>query len=331
MSGIKPPRSGAAAPRRRTSPALAAQAVDPSTPRSATRADLMAEPKAASAWAMPDRPSRARLLWRRTRARLHTGLMVVAVLGGVGLAVSGFQSLGRGTDFGISLGDLGARAGLKVTDIVLEGRDKTPLPAIARALSIRKGDPILAFSPREAQKRLEAINWVQSATVLRRLPGTIVVQITERRPFAVWQMDGKFVLIDRAGAVVTDSDVGTFSSELLLVVGDGAEKAAADLIDALATQPTLQARVATAVWVGKRRWNLQMKGGTEVLLPEGAAMQALARLVELQASHALLDRSLKLVDLRLPDRLTLRPNPEPKPPPAAPTSPATASQTGRKT
>lgn len=301
-----------------------------SAPRQKPAGDPMAEPTAASAWAMPDRPSRSRLIWRRTRARLRTSLVIMLVFSGIGAALMGFQSLGRGADFGISLGDLGARAGLKVTDIVLEGRDKTPLLAIARALSIRKGDPILAFSPREAQKRLEAINWVQSATVLRRLPGTIVVQIAERRPFAVWQMDGKFVLIDRAGDVVTDSDVGTFSAELLLVVGDGAEKAAADLIDALAIQPTLQARVATAVWVGKRRWNLQMKGGTEVLLPEAAAMQALARLVELQASHALLDRSLKLVDLRLPDRLTVRPNPDPKTPPL-PSPPNTAGQNGRKT
>lgn len=299
-----------------------------SAPRPKPAAHTMEEPKAASAWAMPDRPSRSRLIWRRTRARLRTTLVVLLVLGGSGLAVVGFQSLGRGADFGISLGDLGARAGLRVTDIVLEGRDKTPLPAIARALSIRKGDPILAFSPREAQKRLEAINWVQSATVLRRLPGTIVVQIAERRPFAVWQKDGKFELIDRAGKVVTNGDVDTFSAELLLVVGDGAEISAADLIDALASQPALQARVASAAWIGKRRWNLQMKGGTEVLLPEGATMPALARLVELQASHALLDRSLKLVDMRLPDRLTVRPNPDPK---APPTVPNPASQTGRKT
>ncbi len=314
MSGVKPARTSPAAPRKRTGPAPAAN-VDP-----------MAEPKAASAWAMPDRPSRSRLIWRRTRAQLRTLLVLLLVVGGVGAVAMAVQSLGRGADFGISLGDLGARAGLKVTDIVLEGRDKTPLPAIARALSIRKGDPILAFSPRDAQARLEAINWVQSATVLRRLPGTIVVQIAERRPFAVWQKDGKFELIDRAGKVVTNGDVDQFSAELMLVVGEGAETAAADLIDALASQRDLQARVVSASWIGKRRWNLQMKGGTEVLLPEGATMAALARLAELQASHALLDRSLKLVDLRLPDRLTLRPGADPKVTPTAP-----VNQTGRKT
>lgn len=317
MSRVKSPRPDGAERRPRANPVPPARTVDP-----------MEEPKAASAWAMPNRPSRSRLIWRRTRAQLRTALLVVLVLAGGALAVAGFQSLGRGADFGEKLGDLGARAGLKVTDIVLEGRDKTPLPAIARALSIRKGDPILAFSPREAQKRLEAIKWVKSATVLRRLPGTIVVQIAERSPFAIYQENRAWVLIDRAGEVL-DDDVSAFSSELLLVAGEGAKKAAADLIDALATQPSVQARVESATWIGGRRWNLQIKGGTEVLLPEGAAMVALARLVELQASHAVLDRALKLVDLRLPDRLTLRPNTEPKTPPATP--PTTASQTGRKT
>ncbi len=318
MSRVKSPGPDGAAPRRRIVPVPTAQAADP-----------MEEPKAAAAWAMPDRPSRRRLIWRRTRAQLRTALLVMLVLAGGALAFTGFQSLGQGADFGDRLGDLGARAGLKVTDIVLEGREKTPLPAIARALSIRKGDPILAFSPRDAQKRLEAIKWVQSANVLRRLPGTIVVQINERRPFAVYQEKREFFLIDRAGEVL-DDDVAAFSAELLLVAGEGAKKAAADLIDALATQPSVQARVETATWIGARRWNLQMKGGTEVLLPEGAAMQALARLVELQASHAVLDRSLKLVDLRLPDRLTLRPNSDSKTPQSAP-PPNTASQTGRKT
>jgi cell division protein FtsQ len=42
------------------------------------------------------------------------------------------------------------------------------------------------------------------------------------------------------------------------------------------------------------------------MLPEGAEVQALAKLAELQASHQLLDRPLQVVDLRLPDRLVVR-------------------------
>lgn len=260
---------------------------------------------------MQDRPARSRLLWRRARKLLRPAaagaVLVVALLVLAGLV----RGLGQGADFGEQLADATARLGLRVQNIVIEGRQKTPEPLLRAALGVHEGDPILAFSVRDARARLETINWVQSATVERRLPGTILVQLTERRPFAVWQHDGKFVLIDRDGNTVTDSDVAAFANQVPLVVGVGAPQAAAALIDALAAQPTLQSRVVAAVRVGDRRWNLRMNNGTDVLLPEGAEVQALAKLAELQASHALLDRPLQAIDLRLPDRMVVRPIPDP--------------------
>jgi cell division protein FtsQ len=62
-----------------------------------------------------------------------------------------------------------------------------------------------------------------------------------------------------------------------------------------------------AVRVGERRWNLRLKNGADVMLPEGAETQALNKLMELQTTDALLDRPLAVVDMRLPDRLVVRP------------------------
>jgi cell division protein FtsQ len=271
---------------------------------------------------LQDRPGRWKLIWRKQRRRLRPalaggGLIAVVVLLGVLL-----HTLGHGANWRERLGNATASLGLRVQDIIIEGRQKTPEPLLWAALGVGRGDPILSFSVAEARTRLETINWVQSATVERLLPGTILVHLTERSPIAVWQHDGRFALIDRDGNTVTDSDVATFAGQLPLVVGLGAPKAAAALIDALAAQPTLQGRVVAAVRVGERRWNLRMNNGTDVLLPEGAEMQALAKLVELQAAHALLDRPLQAVDLRLPDRLVVRPLPDPSrtpPPPRKPT------------
>ena len=270
---------------------------------------------------LPDRPGRWKLIWRKQRRMVRPALGfggIVAVLVLLGALV---HTLGHGADWRERFGTGTAALGLRVRDIIIEGRQKTPEPLLRAALGVRAGDPILAFSVDDARSRLETINWVQSATIERILPGTILVRLTERSPFAVWQHDGKFALIDRDGNTVTDSDVSTFAGQLPLVVGVGAPKAAAPLIDALAAQPTLQSRVIAAVRVGERRWNLRMSNGTDVLLPEGAEVQALAKLVELQASHALLDRPLQALDLRLPDRLVVRPLPDPSktPPPRKPT------------
>jgi len=270
---------------------------------------------------LQDRPGRWKLLWRNRRRRLRPALAVGGLIAVVLLLGGLLHTLGHGADWRERLGNATASLGLRVRDIVIEGRQKTPDALLRAALGVDRGDPILTFSLADARARLETINWVQSATVERLLPGTILVRLTERSPFAVWQHDGKFALIDRDGNTVTDSDVSTFAGQLPLVVGLGAPKAAAPLIDALAAQPALQGRVVAAVRVGERRWNLRMNNGTDVLLPEGAEVQALAKLVELQASHALLDRPLQAVDLRLPDRLVVRPLPDPShpPPPRKPT------------
>jgi len=269
----------------------------------------------AAAPRLQDRPGRWKLMLRKRRRMLRPALAGGGLVAVVLLAAGLLHTLGRGADWSERLGNATASLGLRVRAIVIEGRQKTPDALLRAALGVHSGDPILTFSVTDARTRLETINWVQSATVERILPGTIVVRLTERSPFAVWQHDGKFALIDRDGNIVTDSDVATFAGQLPLVVGVGAPKAAAVLIDALAAQPTLQGRVIAAVRVGERRWNLHMNNGTDVLLPEGAEMQALAKLVELQASHALLDRPLQAIDLRLPDRLVARPLPDPAHPP----------------
>ena len=259
---------------------------------------------------IPDRPGRGRLLLKRLRRLLTPGLVLCLLLA-LGLAgTAAVQSLGQGARFAERLGEATAPLGLRVQTVVIEGRQKTPEPLLRAALGVRSGDPILGFSLTGARQRIESINWVQSATVERRLPGTIVVALQERRPFAVWQHQGRFVLIDRGGEMVTDSDVGAFAGQVPLVVGPGAPEAAAALLDALAAYPPLLGRLQAAVRVGERRWNLRLNNGTDVLLPEGAEAAALARLMELQSTYALLDRPLQVVDLRLADRLVVRPTPE---------------------
>ena len=257
---------------------------------------------------LPDRPTRLRVMWRRQRRLIRPGLaLALLAVAGIGFLAL-VHSLGEGASFSERFGHATARLGLRVQQVVVEGRQKTPDGLLRAALGVTPGDPMLSFSLAAARARIESIPWVQQAVVQRRLPDTLLVRLIERRPFAVWQHDGKFLLIDRDGATVTDSDVATFAGELPLVVGPGAPDAAATLLDALAAQPDIAAHVSASVRVGERRWSLRLKNGADVLLPEGGEGAALARLAELQAAHAVLDRPVT-VDLRLSDRLVVRPMP----------------------
>jgi len=256
-----------------------------------------------------DRPGRWKLLLRRQRRLLRPAAWtlfasLVLLLGFVVLhSASPGGTLATMRE---RLGGATAFAGLRVTNIEIQGRQNTPEPLLRAALGVNKGDPILGFSVELARQRVETLSWVEHATIERRLPGTVVVNLQERRPFAIWQHQGKFQLIDRSGQIVDHQNVAEFR-QLPLVVGAGAPAGAAVLIDALTDRPELQKRVVAAVRVGERRWNLRLNNGTDVMLPEGHEIAALDRLMQLQQAHALFDRPLAVIDLRLPDRLVLRP------------------------
>ncbi len=264
-----------------------------------------------------DRPGRWKLLLRRGRRLLPP---VPWIAGGVGLIVAAAALVhtampGGGPEGSVAtsrerLGKLSGTLGWRVRHVLVEGRANTPEPLLRAAIAVSPGDPVLGVSLTGMRERIESLPWVAHATVERRLPGTIIVDLTERRPYAIWQHQGRFRLIDRAGHVLTDQDFSQFRF-LPLVVGAGAAEQAAGVLDALARYPALQAKVVAVVRVGGRRWNLRLRNGMDVLLPEGHAPAALARLVTLQTSHDLLDRPLEAIDMRLPDRLVLRPRPAP--------------------
>jgi cell division protein FtsQ len=263
-----------------------------------------------------DRPGRWKLLLRRQKKLLRPAGWVAFGLGVILLGVIALHSAAPGGTLATlreRFGGATAFAGLRITDVVIEGRANTPEPLLRAALGVSKGDPILGFSVEAARQRVETLSWVEHATVERRLPGTVVVFLQERRPFAIWQNQSKFVLIDRTGQLVANQNVAEFR-QLPLVVGPGAPAAAATLIDALTDRPDLQKRIVALVRVGERRWNLRLNNGADVMLPEGHEVEALNRLMQLQQDHALLDRPLAAIDMRLGDRLVLRPRPDEKKP-----------------
>ncbi len=264
-----------------------------------------------------DRPSRLLILARRQK-RMIRPLLAGAVLLGVGcLGLIVHRQMRTQASFAPMRAAIGRLSGLPITRIVIEGRNMTPESQVLSALGVAKGAPLLGFSVEAARARLDQLAFVERSTVERRLPGTVLVTITERRPFAVWQSHDRFVLIDRDGNVVRQHGMSRKDAEafevLPLVVGAGAPKAAAALIEALDAEPVISKQVTAAVRVGQRRWNLVVRSGATVMLPEGAETPALKRLAQLEDTMHLLERPLTDIDMRLPDRLVIR---QPQPPPA---------------
>jgi cell division protein FtsQ len=197
-------------------------------------------------------------------------------------------------------------AGLKVQSIKVVGAALMPKEEIDAAIGLIPGESsIFEADPQEIRARLEARPWVARAEVRRVWPNRIEVLIVERRPMALWQLDGKLHVIDREGIPITAHDPQRFAS-LLRVVGPGAAEQAARLVDLLGRQPGLKPRVAMAILVGQRRWNLRLDNGVEVRLPEEGAEVALSELADLDREQQILAREIDAIDFRFPDRLIIK-------------------------
>lgn len=201
-----------------------------------------------------------------------------------------------------------SQLGFKVEEILVVGRSETRQEDLLQAIRLARGAPILAFDLDAARRRVEALPWVRRATVERMLPDTILLNVEERRPVAIWQHNGRFALIDDNGEVILRKGFERFA-DLIMVVGEDAPRHATRLLEILGAAPQLVPLVRAAIWVGGRRWNLQLKGNIDVRLPEIDPAGAWVRLAEYEKAHSVLERDVQVLDLRIPDRLIVRKNP----------------------
>ena len=258
------------------------------------------------------RPPRPSVLLRRRRqlliAVVVTGFVLGLTAGTIWVRRAGFvewAALQLKAAAGVALRD----AGLTVRAVYVVGRERSPRQDILAALAVKRGDTMLDFDPAAARDRLLAIGWIKRAQVYRRLPDLIEVRLQERRPLALWQNEGRLALIGDDGATILRQGLERFA-DLPIVVGPKAPMHAAQLIGTLNIEPALFAQVEAVVRVGGRRWDVKLRNGVMVKLPEGDAKAGWVRLARLQAEHGLLDRSVEAIDMRLPDRLVVRLTPE---------------------
>jgi cell division protein FtsQ len=215
--------------------------------------------------------------------------------------------------------------GFRVEEVTVTGRRMARRDALAAALGVERGALIFGIDLEEARARLARVEWVRSVEIRRRLPDTLAIVINEETPFAIWQVEGDFALINREGAVITRTIPAQYAS-LPHVVGEGAAQHAASFFALLDREPAVREQLAAAIRVGDRRWNLRLRNGVEVRLPDTGVEAALIELADLEAEYGIFSRGISLIDMRVPDKMYLRPSAgadqsEGQPPPASPNSP----------
>lgn len=200
-----------------------------------------------------------------------------------------------------------ASAGFKINEILVIGRENAAPEDLLTRLGMKAGDPLLGVSITDGQAAIADIPWVKNVTVARRLPDTIVVTLQERKPAALWQYKQKLSLIDAEGHVLSEQNLDRFRN-LPLVVGEYAAHDVTALLGLLQAEPEIAGDLAAAVRIGNRRWDLRLKNGVIVKLPENNVELALRRLAEFRKSGDLMTRDIRNIDMRIDGKLVVEPN-----------------------
>jgi cell division protein FtsQ len=195
--------------------------------------------------------------------------------------------------------------GFRIEAITITGQYQLTEAEILAAAGVTDRSSLLFLDAAAARAGLLAKPWIADATVLKLYPGRLHIAVTEREPFALWQRDGKVAVIGADG-IVLETVVAMQFASLPLVVGKGADRKAKDFLTILDKFPALRAQVYASVLVAERRWNLKLKNGVDVRLPENGVESALQTLATLDRDKKLLSRDIVAVDLRLPDRVTVK-------------------------
>jgi cell division protein FtsQ len=246
------------------------------------------------------------LIERHFPRRAGIAATVLILLGSAGFGV---VKGGHLNDMTSALSDtrnaIANSAGFRITSVAINGRKQLTQDEVLAIGGVNGRSSLLFLDAAAVRDKLKANPWIADATVLKLYPGQLQIDIVERSAFALWQQDGRLSVISDDGAVLEPYVARRFIS-LPLVVGKGAETRARDFLALLARYPQVSAVTKAAVFVGERRWNLRLKDGLDIKLPENDVGNALASLSKLDREERLFSRDIVAVDMRLPDRLTVQ-------------------------
>jgi cell division protein FtsQ len=248
--------------------------------------------------------------WRSRLKRLPSGIgiagSVLLLAGALGYGVVKGQHLPDLINWFKDARDTVANSvGFRIAAISLTGSKEVSREEILTTAGVTGRASLLFLDADAARTRLMANPWIGDAAVLKLYPDRLQITVTERQAFAIWQKDGRVSVIAADGTVL-EPFVERRYVGLPLVVGKGAERSAKDFLAVIDRYPDIRSQLRASILVAERRWNLRLANGIDVRLPETDVVAALDRLVALDRDKKLLTRDITMVDMRLPDRVSVQ-------------------------
>lgn len=230
-------------------------------------------------------------------------------LAAVVLASTGLYGMALGGHTTTVIDEIAQPLGFAIETVDVSGNVETSEIDVLQALWQTGAESLPSLDPDAARATLEAMPWIEKASVAKTYPDRVAIALQEKKPFALWQKGRELFIVDREGREIVPYAPGRYAN-LPFVVGTGAARHAAGFLDELDVLPELRARVTAYLRVGDRRWDLRLENGVTIRLPEEGAIEAAAEVARMDRDLGLLSRDILVVDMRIEDRMVIRLTPD---------------------
>ncbi len=242
-----------------------------------------------------------------TQEQLQRIFLAIILGGAVAIAWIVANLIGVPAMAQAQLAHVASDAGFEVRHVRVSGTDRLNEGKVYERVLSERDRPMPLVDVQALREELLELPWVADARVSRQLPATLKIDIVEREPHAVLMKSDHMVLIDAEG-VELEPISATKAREMLMISGAGAKRQVSALEHLLEAAPALKPQIASAQWVGNRRWNLTFKTEQMLALPQGEeeAAAALIDFARLDGQNRLLGGKVATFDMRAPPRLYMR-------------------------
>ncbi|MCX7890160.1 MAG: cell division protein FtsQ/DivIB [Rhodobacteraceae bacterium] len=190
--------------------------------------------------------------------------------------------------------------------VSIEGASPVVADAVRRMLPVRLPESSFRLDLEGIRAAVADLDAVRSVDVRVKPGGVLGIEIAERVPAILWRTPQGIQMLDETGHRVATLLNRAARPDLALIAGEGADRVVPEALAVLAAAGPLTGRVRGLVRMGERRWDLVLDRDQRILLPETDPAGAVARVVALDGAEDLFNRGVTRLDLRNPDRPTIR-------------------------
>ena len=194
----------------------------------------------------------------------------------------------------------------EVKDIRINGTEKTNPDELRQILTPNLNN-LISFDKDHAKSLLEQVGWVKRANIKKIYPNTLIINIIETDPFAIYYDNQNNYLIDIDGQIISSNpDIDVYKN-LLIVRGEEAKTKLNEIIKEINIYfPDIRNRINELEFIEKRRWNLFLSGNLLIKLPDTEIKESLNNLKKLFEDKQVLESNIIEVDLRIKGRAVIK-------------------------